>query len=101
MALEGFVNVDIRLISISYFEQSTTDNDINSLVEIMSLRGIDSWKIDVLMFLKKYSFFVKTFILWALIMTAWDISSFWMINSVKSDNGTQGGLNRFLFDNEI
>ena len=95
------MHVDIRLISTSYFEQCTTDNDINSLVEIMSLRGIDSWKIDVLAFLKKYSFFVKTFILWALITTAWDISSIWMIKSVKSDNGTQGGLNRFLFDNEI
>ena len=67
----------------------------------MSLRGIDSWKIEVLTFLKKYSFFVKTFILWALITTAWDISSIWMIKSVKSDNGTQGGFNRFLLDTEI
>ena len=67
----------------------------------MSLRGVDSWKIDVLTFLKKYSFFVKTFILWALIITAWDISSIWMIQSVKSDNVTQRGLNRFLFDTEI
>ena len=91
----------IRLISILYFEHCTTDHDINSLVEIMSLRGVDSWKIDVLTFLKKYSFFVKTFILWALIITAWDISSIWMLNLVKSDNGTQGGLNRFLFDTEI
>ena len=94
------MHLDITLISISYFEHCTTDHDINSLVEIMSLRGIDSWKI-ILTFLKKYSFFVKTFILWALIITAWDISSIWMINSVKSDNGTQRGLNRFLFDTEI
>ena len=95
------MHLDIRLISIFYFEHCPIDHDINSLVEIMSLRGIDSWKIDVLTFLKKYSFFVKTFILWALIITAWDISSIWMIQSVKSDNGTQGGLNRFLFDTEI
>ena len=67
----------------------------------MSLRDIDNWKIDVLTCLKKYSFFVKTFILWALIITAWDISSIWMIQSVKSDNGTQGGLNRFLFDTVV
>ena len=66
------------------------------LVEIMSLRGIDSWKIVILKFLKKYSFFVKTFIVWALIITAWDISSIWMLNLVKSDNGTQGGLNLFF-----
>ena len=93
------MHLDIRLISLLYFEHCTTDHDIN-LLEIMSLRGIDSWK-TILTFLRKYSFFVKTFIVWALIITAWDISSIWMLKLVRSDNGTQGGLNKFLFDNKI
>ena len=100
MVLEGFMHLDIRLISLLYFEHCTTDQDINLLVEIMSLRDIDSWK-TISTFLRKYSFFVKTFIVWALIITAWDISSIWMLKLVRSDNGTQGGLNKFLFDNKI
>ena len=55
----------------------------------MTLIGRESWKIAILAFLQKYSFFVKTFILWALISIPWNITSFMILNSMKSSNETQ------------
>ena len=53
------------------------------LVDIMSLSGVESLRIE------RYSFFVKTFIVWALISVPWNISSLMVLNLTKSSNGTQ------------
>ena len=55
----------------------------------MTLIGRESWKIAILAFLQKYSFFVKTFILWALISIPWNITSFMILNSMKSSDELQ------------
>ena len=57
----------------------------------MSLRDTESLKIDSLTFIKKYSFFVKTFILWALISIPWNVTSLILLNlkQMKLNNGTQ------------
>ena len=49
----------------------------------MSLIGVESLRIE------RYSFFVKTFIVWALISVPWNISSLMVLNLTKSSNGTQ------------
>ena len=57
----------------------------------MSLRNTESLKIDIMIFIKKYSFFVKTFILWALISIPWNVTSLIVLNlkQMKLINGTQ------------
>ena len=55
----------------------------------MSLRGVECFRIDCLTFLKRYSFFVKTFIVWALFSIPWNITSFMILNSKESSNETQ------------
>ena len=67
--------------------QNTTQ--VKFLVDIMSLRGAECFRIDTLTFLKRYSFFVKTFIVWALFSIPWNITSFMILNSMKSGNETQ------------
>ena len=60
---------------------------------MMSLRSIEGLKvIDTLAFLQKYRFFVIAFILWALIIIPWNITSLIMLSS----NGTQAGCDEFL-----
>ena len=49
--------------------------------------------IGTLVFLRKYRFFVVAFILWALIIIPWNITSLIMLSS----NGTQAGWDIFLF----
>ena len=61
----------------------------------MSLRGTENWKIHTLTFLRKYSFFVKTFILWTLITIPWYTYSFLMLKLEKSSVRTDLGLNTF------
>ena len=67
--------------------QNTTQ--VKILVDIMSLRGAECLRVDILTFLKRYSFFVKTFIVWALFSIPWNITSFMILNSMKSSNETQ------------
>ena len=67
--------------------QNTTQ--VKILVDIMSLRGAVCLQIDTLTFLKRYSFFVKTFIVWALFSIPWNITSFMIMNSMKSSDETQ------------
>ena len=67
-------------------------NDINDLVVIMTLTGRESWKIAILAFLQKYSFFVKTFIVWALFSIPWNITSFMILNSMKKKKWLIKGL---------
>ena len=55
----------------------------------MGLRGAECFRIDCLTFLKRYSFFVKTFIVWALFSIPWNITSFMILNSMKSIDETQ------------
>ena len=65
--------------------------DINSSVQIMSLRDTESLMNDIWTFLKKYNFFVKAFILWALISIPWNVTSLIVLKSMKSSifNSTQ------------
>ena len=61
---------------------------------MMTLRDTEGLKvIDTLAFLRKYRFFVIAFILWALIIIPWNITSLIMLSS----NGTQAGWHVFLF----
>ena len=94
MELEGFMHIGLRLISNLSL---SNEHDIYSLVDIMSLRGTENWKIYTLTFLRKYSFFVKTFILWTSITIPWYTYSFLMLKLEKSKNGTEGGLDTFMF----
>ena len=60
---------------------------------MMTLRDTEGLKfIDTLAFLQKYRFFVIAFILWALIIIPWNITSLIMLSS----NGTQAGWIVFL-----
>jgi hypothetical protein len=60
---------------------------------MMTLRETEGLKvIDTLAFLRKYRFFVIAFMLWALIIIPWNITSLIMLSS----NETQAGLDVFL-----
>ena len=61
----------------------------------MSLSGTQNWKIYTLTFLRKYSFFVKTFILWTSITIPWYTYSFLMLKLEKSSVRTELGLDTF------
>ena len=64
---------------------------------MMTLRDTEGLKvIDTLAFLQKYRFFVIAFILWALIIIPWNITSLIMLSS----NGTQAGWIVFLFSTD-
>jgi hypothetical protein len=52
----------------------------------MSLRDTESLINDTSTFLKKYNFFVKAFILWALISIPWNVTSLMVLKSMKSNN---------------
>ena len=61
---------------------------------MMTLRETEGLKvIDTLAFLQKYRFFVIAFILWALVIIPWNITSLIMLSS----NGSQAGWDVFLF----
>jgi hypothetical protein len=61
---------------------------------MMTLRETEGLKvIDTLAFLRKYRFFVIAFMLWALIIIPWNITSLIMLSS----NETQAGWDVFLF----
>ena len=65
---------------------------------MMTLRDMEGLKvIDTLAFLRKYKFFVIAFILWALIIIPWNITSLIMLSS----NGTQAGWDEFLFQSTM
>ena len=58
----------------------------------MSLRYTESLKNDISTFLKKYNFFVKAFILWALISIPWNVTSLIVLKSSNCElklNSTQ------------
>ena len=57
----------------------------------MSFNDTESLKINSFTFIKKYSFFVKTFILWVLISIPWNVTSLIVLNLKQMDliNGTQ------------
>ena len=60
---------------------------------MMTLRETEGLKvINTLAFLQKYRFFVIAFILWALVIIPWNITSLIMLSS----NGTQAGCKEFL-----
>ena len=52
----------------------------------MSLRDTESLKINISTFLKKYNFFVKAFISWALISIPWNVTSLMVLKSMKSSD---------------
>ena len=52
----------------------------------MSLRDTESLINDTSTFLKRYNFFVKAFILWALISIPWNVTSLMVLKSMKSSN---------------
>ena len=54
----------------------------------MSLSSRESLTVDFLAYLPKYSFFVKTFIVWAFISIPWNITSF-MVLKMESSNRTK------------
>ena len=65
---------------------------------MMTLRDMEGLKvIDTLAFLQKYRFFVIAFILWALIIIPWNITSLIML----SRNETQAGWDEFLFQSTM
>ena len=55
---------------------------------MMSLSSRESLPADFLAYLLKYSFFVKTFLVWALISIPWNITSF-MVLKMESSNRTK------------
>jgi hypothetical protein len=55
---------------------------------MMSLSSRERFNVDFLAYLMKYSFFVKTFILWAMISIPWNITSF-MVLKMENSNRTK------------